>query len=300
MTEMGDPRSPSTRSESRELSSDCWALQDEAPLLSIFIPVRDGARYLPQALDSLLSQDTSGFSDFEIIIADDGSTDDTLVITHHYALSDPRIHVLPLLAGGEVAARNAALCHCHPRAKYLMNHDADDISLPGKLRVLVEYLEAHPEIDILGCDAEYFDDQGQTLNKPRIEHEPERIKATFGQVNSMINSASIFRRAVLDQLGGYRESYRAADDYDFFARALLAGYNLANLPITLHRIRLHSGSISQTRAHFVKYRAEQVRMYYLMAQAKNFSWLSRTILRMRCLFKVGLFYIRYRWKTVRL
>ncbi len=164
-------------------------------MLSVFIPVRNGASYLTQALDSLLGQDFSGSGGFEIIIADDGSTDDTLAIARRYEQSDPRVHVLHLPAGGEVAARNTALRHCHPQSKYLMNHDADDISLPGKLRSLVEYLETHPEIDILGCDAEYFDDEGHTLKKPQIEFEPERIQATFGQVNSMINSASIFRRS---------------------------------------------------------------------------------------------------------
>ena len=72
---------------------------------------------------------------------------------------------------------------------------------------------------------------GNCKGRPAIEYEPKRIRQTFGRVNSMINSASLVRREVFAKIGGYREEFRSVDDYDFFARALTAGFELANIPI---------------------------------------------------------------------
>jgi len=225
------------------------------PRLSIFIPVRNGARTLPDTLDSLLDQ---SFSDFEVIVVDDGSTDTTREVASGYAERDPRVRVLPLPHGGEVVARNAGLAAGHPAAAYRMNHDADDISLPGKLEALVGYLDAKPEVAIVGCGAEYFDDDGSPRGEPAIELDPARIRATFGTVNSMIHSASLVRSEVYDEIGGYREEWRSVDDYELFARALLAGFELANLPAVLHRSRLHPASVSSTRAPEILFGAARV------------------------------------------
>lgn len=262
-----------------------------APILSIFMPVRDGARYISAALDSLLVQD---FTAWELWIADDGSTDETLQIVTTYAGRDARLHVLPLTAGGEVAARNQALQYCHPQAPYRMNHDADDISLPGKLGRLVTHLDKHSEIAILGCLAEYFDDAGRDLGRPEIACDPGQIRADFGRNNQMINSAAVIRREVFECIGGYREIYRSVDDYDFFARALLAGFALANLPETLHRIRLHPGSVGSRRARRQAYLVARVRRYYRLALARNEPLSARLALWLRCQASVARAYLRYR------
>ncbi|HWH70201.1 MAG TPA: glycosyltransferase, partial [Candidatus Sulfotelmatobacter sp.] len=238
----------------------------KAPKLSIFMPVYNRERYLAATLDSLLAQT---FGDFEIILADDGSTDRSLVIARQYAQRDSRIRVLALPHQGEVAARNAALRQAHPRTQYLMNHDSDDLSMPSKLLKLITHLEAHPEIAIVGCLAEYFNDKGQQLGQPPLESQPERIRATFGQTNSMVNSAALIRRSVFEAIGGYREDFRSVDDYDFFARALLAGFNLANVPETLHRIRLHPNSVGSTRAQQQQKLAEQIRLHYRAGQVAS-------------------------------
>jgi len=213
-----------------------------SPVVSVFMPVYDREEYLASALDSVVAQT---FSDFELIVAVDVSPDRALEIARDYAESDARIRVLCLPHDGEVAARNSAVKSANPCSKYLMNHDSDDISLPSKLLKLVDYLERHPEIAIVGCSAEYFDDTDSYLGRPAIEYAPERIRETFGQMNSMINSASLIRREVFSRIGLYRRLLDdgGCDDYDFFARALLAGFELANIQETLHRIRLHPRSL---------------------------------------------------------
>ncbi|MBI5799635.1 MAG: glycosyltransferase [Verrucomicrobia bacterium] len=241
-------------------------LSARPPLVSIFIPAYNREHYLPTTLDSLLAQT---FGDFEILLADDGSTDRTLAIARDYAQRDPRIRVLALSHRGEVAARNEAVMAAHPGSRYLLNHDSDDLSLPDKLAKLVAHLETHADIAAIGCFAEYFDDTGKSLGCPPLEHEPARIRATFGKLNSMVNSAALIRRAVFEQVGPYREAFRSVDDYDFFARALLAGFELANLPEVLHRIRLHPASVGSTRAQQQEELAAIIRADYQAGQVAS-------------------------------
>lgn len=233
------------------------------PVVSIFMPVYNREQYLSATIESIRSQT---FEAWELVIADDGSTDGTCGIARRHAEGDARIKVLELPHRGEVVARNEALRRTDPRSRYLMNHDSDDLSEPSKLATLVEVLESEPDIGGLGCDARYFDDQGADRGAPSIEHDPRRIRQTFGTVNSMIHSATLFRRELLETVGGYRESFRTVDDYDLFARALLAGFWLANLPFPLHRIRLHAESVGSTRAGTQKDLAERVARAFAAGQ----------------------------------
>jgi len=238
-------------------------LSDEArpaaPAVSIFMAVCNEQKYLAHTIKSILNQ---SFGDFELIIVDDGSTDRTLEIAKSFELHDKRIKVITSAHKGVVEARNLAIGSTHPDSKYLMNHDGDDISLPAKLERLVDYLERHPDVDIVGCFAEYFNDAGGRAGMPSIESEPAKIHESFGRVNSMIHSASLMRREVIRQIGGYREDFIPAEDYDFFAQALLAGFKLANIPEILHKIRLHPESIGSTKPQHVRDAASKIGRYY--------------------------------------
>lgn len=236
------------------------------PTVSIYMAVYNSEKYLAQTLDSILSQT---FIDFEIVIADDGSMDNSAEILKRYEKADNRIRVLQLPHVGVVEARNEAIKRCNPNSKYLLNHDSDDMSSPTKLARLVEYLETHPEIAIVGCFAEYFDDEGNFKGQPPIEWLPERIRQTFGEVNSMIHSASLIRRQVFEKIGSYSKDFPVTQDYDFFARALMAGFELANIPEVLHKIRLHPKSIGNAHAASVKIATDRVQKNYKSHQQKE-------------------------------
>lgn len=234
--------------------------ENDYPLVSIYMAVYNSEKYLAQTLDSILNQTFQGF---ELVIANDGSSDNSLDILKQYASSDKRIRLLKLKHSGVVTARNKAIKKCNPKSKYLMNHDSDDISLPDKIERLVEYLEIHSEISVAGCFAEYFDDEGYIKGQPPIEWKPERIRETFGSMNSMIHSASLIRREVVEKIGGYSEEFPAAQDYDFFARALMSGFEMANIPEVLHKIRLHPESIGSTKAELQRELALKVQGTYI-------------------------------------
>ena len=230
-------------------------------LVSIFMPVFNGEKYLSETIDSLLSQT---FLNFELIIVDDGSTDRTWDIANDYSKKDARIKVFSIEHRGEVYARNFALTKINSSSEYLMNHDSDDISIPQKLENLVTYLESNPEIDIVGSAAVYFDDKGQELGQPKIEYDSNLIIQTFGRNNSIINSAALIRRKVYNKIGNYKEEFRSADDYDFFSRALIAGFRIVNLKKILHKIRLHPNSIGSKRSETQKILADKI--------SKNYEW----------------------------
>jgi glycosyltransferase involved in cell wall biosynthesis len=214
------------------------------PTASILMAVYNREKYLREAVDSILSQT---FADFELIIADDGSTDNSLAIAREYKERDPRVRVLALEHRGLVAVRNSLVHAANLSSRFLMNHDSDDISLPEKLATLVQYLEGHPEIAIVGCQAEKFDDDGNDLGLVNMQYTPGQIRATFGELNSMVNSATMVRREVFQKIGCYRKAFPVTEDYDLWSRALKAGFELANIPTMLHRIRIHPESISNKK-----------------------------------------------------
>ena len=243
-----------SKSEVTEISP-----QKKPPVLSIFMPAYNASEHLHATLDSILAQT---FRDFELVIADDGSQDDTLSILDKYAEIDKRVKVLRLQHVGPVKARNEAIKHCDPNSLYLLNHDSDDISLPTKLERLVGYLQAHPNIAIVGCFGDYYDNDGNYKGQPPIEWQPERIRQTYGKVNAMIHSASVLRRTVIEKIGLYRNDYSSVEDYDLYARSLIAGFELANIPEVLHLIRVHDKSISRTQSGTQKILADRVKAYY--------------------------------------
>lgn len=196
-----------------------------APRLSILLPVQDDAAGLAHSLDSLLGQD---FPDFEIIVAERGSNDASLETAYRYAGCERRIRVLPLWRAGVALACNQAATQAHPAAAYLLRQPAGDVALPGKLRRLVETLEAEPGIAMLGC-------QAAPAGAQPLESGGQGPYAVYAPLDEMPPGATLMRREAFAQLGGYAEEYDPLDEYDLFVRALQAGLELACLPETLHQ-----------------------------------------------------------------
>lgn len=217
------------------------AMPPAQPSVFVYMAVRNGGPHLPLAVDSILTQ---SHRELTLCVVNDGSTDDTARYLDATAALDPRVRVLHQSPHNEAQARNEALRHLPAEASYLCNHDADDVSAPDKLSRMVAFLERHRDVDLVGCQARYMSEDGQPRQVLELPTQPEVIDATFHQENSLVHSATLFRREVYDRVRGYREEHRTVDDYDFFARALQAGYRAANLPDVLHSIRLRDGSVS--------------------------------------------------------
>jgi glycosyltransferase involved in cell wall biosynthesis len=191
------------------------------PLVSVIVPTYNCGPFLAAALDSILSQD---WQPLEVIAVDDGSTDDTLEVLRRYG---DRVRLLQQPNGGPAAARNLAVRES--RGEYLAFLDADDLWLPGHLRVLMSYLQAHPDIRVAygewlvwPADA---DGSYAPLAMPPLVDSPDVDPANSGWVypallvDSIIHIiAAVIHRSVYDAVGGFDQTLRTGSDWDFWIR----------------------------------------------------------------------------------
>lgn len=126
-----------------------------APALSVFMSVYNGARYLDEAIASILGQD---FADFEFLIVNDGSTDGSAALLQKWAATDRRIILIDRENRGLVFSLNEMIALA--KAPLLARMDCDDISLPNRFSMQIEYLNAHPEIGILGTNTRDITEDG--------------------------------------------------------------------------------------------------------------------------------------------
>src|SRR5437879_7530784 len=165
------------------------------PRLSVILPVYNAERYLPEALDGILAQT---FRDFEVIAVDDCSTDRSLALLR--SVRDPRVRVATNLTNlGAYATCNVAIRMA--RGELVANHDADDTSRPERLARQVAWLDRHPEIALVGANAEIIDEQGRVLDVSRCNLEPMAIKWALLLKNPIAHSTICARRDILLSAG---------------------------------------------------------------------------------------------------
>jgi len=218
--------------------------------VSIIIPVYNGEKYIQDTLNSLYLQT---FKNFEIISVDDGSTDKTLDILYKNKIEKagliPHLIIRHFKNKNLASSRNTGFKYCNGNSKYIMSHDSDDISYPEKLEKLVDFLEEHPDISIVGTLGEYFKDNDidKIVGNPPIKTDPKEIHDNFHITNHVIVSSALCRIEVWSNICPFNEEYDVAEDYEFWCRALRKGYKIQNLNEVLHKIRLHSKSLGSEK-----------------------------------------------------
>ncbi|MEJ5309060.1 MAG: glycosyltransferase [Anaerolineae bacterium] len=224
------------------------------PEVSVNMSVYNGEVYLKAAVDSVLNQT---FSDFELIIVDDGSTDRTAEILAGY--TDPRIRVITQTNHGISYARNQALKAS--QGDFIAVMDADDESLPTRLERQVAFMRAHPEVGLLGSAAFFRDElAGRTWEySPALTD--EELRAGFVKGNPFIHTSIMMRRPLLELVGGYNEAFPFLVDYELYTR-LAPHTRMANLPEPQVIRRYRMGSVSTTlRTELLRLRL-RLRIHY--------------------------------------
>ena len=237
-----------------------------APLVSILMPVFKTAPYLCEAMDSMLCQT---FQDFELIVLDDCSPDNAEEILDAY--DDPRI----VRYKGE---KNVGLSNVlnvgigMARGKYIARMDSDDISLPQRLQVQVEYLETHPDIDLVSVGMRLFGAKEATWIR---ELNPEKVKIEAMFHSPVLHASSVWRKDAFENQGlRFRQEMVPAEDYDLWVRAMLRGLKLVNLPEVLYEYRIHDAQATlQTDKTAAKSR--EVQMAYLQEALPSLSDINR-------------------------
>lgn len=233
------PMEPVSRANDLSLQSNGSTYYVINPMVDIIVPVYNAAPYLKEAIDSLLNQT---FSDFRIILINDGSTDNSLEIIQSY--DDPRIAIINMPKnGGIVKALNAGLSAA--TAKYIARFDADDNCVNDRLEKQVNYLEKNPDVGVLGGQMEIFGGNSNhiyTSEQLPIHHEDIVISLVFKNV--MAHPTVMFRKSLLDDNGlSYSSDFPHMEDYDLWLK-LIKLTKFHNLNDVLIRYRMMGQNIS--------------------------------------------------------
>lgn len=204
------------------------------PLVSVIIPVFNDATYVGQAITSALNQT---YKNYEIIVANDGSTDATADILDSFG---SKITVLNLDHSGICASRNAAIRKS--RGEFIALLDSDDLWEPEKLQKQIDYFNKHPEFALVYCYNINFTDETEdsVAIVKKVDFEGFIFKDLFFK-NGFANSTIIIRRDAFDAVGGYDESLMAMEDYELNLR-ISRKYQIGRVPESLMRRRIHSSN----------------------------------------------------------
>ncbi len=218
-----------------------------SPVVSVVVPTFERASFIGASVGSLLAE--TGV-DFEVIVVDDGSTDDTL--ERLAAIADPRLRVIRAAHGGVAAARNTGVAAA--RGRYVAFHDSDDEALPGRLARPVALLEARPDLGLVIMNGVMLGSGegqgGEPWIKPEVTQTlvgrtigvAEVFRRNLGQLQGMC-----FTRAALDAAGPFDTSFRILDDLDLVLR-VTAAFPAMFVDEPVFRYRRHAGGIARDRA----------------------------------------------------
>ena len=203
--------------------------------LTVLLPVRDGEAYLDAAIASLRSQT---FTDFELLVIDDGSRDSTAEIAARHASEDARVQLHPNPRSGIVAALNFGIERA--RAPLIARMDADDIALPERFERQMARMAVEPDLLVLGTATIRIDSQGRRLGIEMPPITADEVATVLLRTNPIAHPTIVMRRAAVAAVGGYRQAYLRAEDYDLWLRLAEHG-RLANIPEPLVQYRIGHG-----------------------------------------------------------
>jgi glycosyltransferase involved in cell wall biosynthesis len=199
--------------------------------VSVVMPVRDGERFVAEAIESILRQKVA---DLELIVVDDGSADRTPRLLADFVAADARVRVHTQPPRGLAAALNEG-CQLAV-GPYLARMDADDVALPDRLERQVAYLDRSPDVALLGGGIVLVDEAGVEIDRESGRPSPQLLLR-----NDLVHATVVMRIEAFRELGGYRLDQ--AEDYDLWLR-LEERHGVSALAEPVLRYRLHPGQFS--------------------------------------------------------
>lgn len=236
------------------------------PTVSILMPAYNVEKYVAEAIDCIFAQT---FEDFELLVLDDCSTDNTEEIVRSY--SDKRIrHIRHKQNMGLANNLNVGLKLA--RGRYIARMDGDDISLPERLQTQIDFLEAHPDIDLCSCGLQMFGMEDTVWIR---ESDPEDVKITMMFYSPILHATSVWRRESFEKHNlYYNQDMFPAEDYDLWSRAVFH-CKLANIPQVLYKYRIHGIQVTKTDDRVVL-RDREIKLNYLKSTLPSLNIENRT------------------------
>jgi glycosyltransferase involved in cell wall biosynthesis len=220
----------------------------KTPLVSVILPVYNGSSFLKESIESLLEQ---SYCNFEIIIINDGSTDDSEKIIRFY--SDHRIRYFYQKNIGLAKTLNRGILLS--RGKYIARQDQDDFSEINRLEKQVNFLLKNPKVQMVGSNAKIWIDNKKTNSSTRLPLTSEQLKIATLFDNYFIHSAVLIRKTAFKKIGFYSEDNerQPPEDYELWSR-IIRKFDVANIKENLVNYRKSHGSMSQNAGHHYKKR----------------------------------------------
>lgn len=246
------------------------------PKVSVLMPSYNYARYLPFAVESILSQ---SYSDLELIITDDCSTDNSREVVEHWKKRDPRVvGVNHVINRGLAGARNSGLAVSS--GQFIALCDADDIWQPDKLKIQMEVFQRNQEVGLVHCDSAIIDGDGNPTGQLFSSMIHRAGQPTSGnlfeelcQRNFLCNPTVILRREAVQCAGGFDESLRSLEDWVCWAK-VSKNYPFYYVDEPLVRYRIHGSGLSRNSKNMALNRIKAVRL--LLASFSDISPESRS------------------------
>jgi glycosyltransferase involved in cell wall biosynthesis len=209
------------------------------PLVSVLLPVYNAQKFLSESIESILTQT---YQNLELIVVDDASTDDSWQIMQLYKEKDNRVKIFQNIQNLKLSRTlNKALSSAS--GKYIARMDADDISLPDRIQLQVDYMESHPEVGICGGRMNIIGTDGVIFGCRKYHLVDKEIRSHIFRYSPYSHPLIMMRKNVLDQVGGYRHEYNPAEDYELYFRIGEIS-RFGNLPHTLLNYRIVGNSMT--------------------------------------------------------
>ncbi|NLZ60846.1 MAG: glycosyltransferase [Lentisphaerae bacterium] len=217
--------------------------EQNAPKVSVLMPTYNSAEYMQEAVKSILTQ---SYTNFEFLVVDDASADDSWEILQKMARQDRRLKIFRQRKNCGVArSRNFLFEHISPASEFIAIMDSDDRSHPERLSRQVAFLQSRPDLYGVGSSLDIINEAGDLTGHRCYECSAQKILSSSIAANPFAHPSLLFRRSLLERVGQYDESFRSCEDYDFIMR-VLEHHLMANLPERLLQYRISAKQWKQT------------------------------------------------------
>lgn len=225
------------------------------PKVTVVTVVRNGEEFIGDAIDSILKQ---SFAEFEYIVIDDASSDNTLNVVESFVKMDSRVTLIANVEHkGIGAVRNQGIELA--RGEFIAWQDADDISVPCRLERQLAFLEANPRVGIVGGYLHFFGNGHESIR--RYACSDSEIRRSVFRYIPVPQPAAMVRRDVFSSVGNYDVKLSIAEDLEMFMRIGLE-YEFANIPEVLIHYRDHRSSITYKLLKVAELQSLRIRQYY--------------------------------------
>jgi glycosyltransferase involved in cell wall biosynthesis len=217
--------------------------------LTVVMPAFNAARFIAEAIESVLRQT---HRDWKLLVIDDGSADDTLAIARLFEPRDARVRVMTQANAGIANTMNRAMALA--QTEWVACMHADDVMMPARLERQLRFVREHPDVAVVSSLVLLIDDAGREIGRSRSplkSAEAVRRKVRSGGCVAFHHPATMFRKSVVQAVGGYRQEFWPAEDTELFNRIAAAGHLVLVQDEYLLKYRIHGSSASMSKSRLM-------------------------------------------------